>query len=175
VTWLPFELHPEVPPGGMPAPAYVRNAATGPVGGRLREMAAESGREIVFDTEWMPNTRRALEASEYAREQGQHEAFHRVVFHRFYGLGENIEDWDVLADAAREVGLDPEAMREATESGQYAAVVDEHIRNAHDVGITGVPAYILGNRYLIMGAQPYDVFRQVMAELRAAPQSRGDE
>ena len=66
-------------------------------------------------------------------------------------------------------------MREATESGQYAAVVDEHIRNAHDVGITGVPAYILGNRYLIMGAQPYDVFRQVMAELGAAPQSRGDE
>lgn len=175
MTWLPFELHPEVPRGGMPAPAYVRNAATSAIGGRLREMAAASGREIVFNTEWMPNSRLALEASEYAREQGRHEAFHRAVFHRYYGLGQNIEDWDVLADAAREVGLDPQAMRQATESGQYAAVVDEHIRNAHAVGITGVPAYVLDNRYLIMGAQPYEVFEQVMAELGAAPQRKGVE
>lgn len=172
VTWLPFELHPEVPRGGMPAPAYVRNAATSAIGDRLRQMAADSGREIVFNTEWMPNTRRALEASEYAREQGQHEAFHRAVFHRFYGQGKDIEDWKVLAEAAREVGLDAQAMREATESGRYGAVVDEHIRNAHAVGITGVPAYILGNRYLIMGAQPYDVFRQVMAELGASPREK---
>jgi predicted DsbA family dithiol-disulfide isomerase len=135
-------------------------------------MAAASGRDIVFNTEWMPNTRRALEASEYAREQGRHEEFHRAVFQRFYGEGQDIEDWDVLAGAAREVDLDPDAMQEATESGQYAAVVDEHIRNAHAVGITGVPAYVLGNRYLIMGAQPYEVFQQVMAELDA---SRTDE
>jgi predicted DsbA family dithiol-disulfide isomerase len=131
-------------------------------------MAAASERDIVFNTEWMPNTRRALEASEYAREQGRHEDFHRAVFQRFYGQGQDIEDWAVLAGAAREVGLDPDAMQEATESGQYAAVVDEHIRNAHGVGITGVPAYVLGNRYLIMGAQPYELFQQVMAELGAS-------
>lgn len=155
----------------MPPPPYVRSVATSAIGDRLREMAAASGREIVFNTQWMPNTRRALEASEYAREQGKDEAFHRAVFHRFYGLGQDIEDWEVLAEAAREAGLDLQAMRAATESGRYKAVVDEHIRNAQEVGVTGVPAYILGNRYLIMGAQPYDVFQQVMAELGASPQN----
>jgi predicted DsbA family dithiol-disulfide isomerase len=169
VTWLPFELHPEVPRGGMPAPAYVRRAATSDAGARLRQMAADSGREIVFNTEWMPNTRRALEASEHARERGRHEAFHRAVFHRFYGEGKDIEQWDVLADAAREVGLDASAMQQATDSGRYTAVVDEHIHNAHAAGISGVPAYVLGNRYLIMGAQPYEVFQQVMTELGASP------
>jgi predicted DsbA family dithiol-disulfide isomerase len=151
----------------MPAPEYVRRAAHSGTGARLREMAAASGRQIVLNSEWMPNSRLALEASEYAREQGQHQAFHRAVFQRFYGEGKALEDWKVLRDAALEVGLDPDAMQEATATGQYRAVVDEHIRRAYSLGITGVPAYILGDRYLIMGAQPYEVFRQVMAELGA--------
>ena len=169
VTWLPFELHPEIPAGGMPAPEYVRRAAASEAGARLRQMAAAGGREIVLNTEWTPNSRRALEASEFAREQGRHEAFHRAVFHRFYGQGKDLEEWQVLRDAAHEVGLDADALQAATESGRYRRAVDEQIRNAHSLGISGVPAYILGDRYLIMGAQPYDVFRQVMAELGATP------
>jgi predicted DsbA family dithiol-disulfide isomerase len=153
----------------MPAPEYVRRAAASEAGARLRQMAAAAGREIVLNTEWTPNSRRALEASEYAREQGRHEAFHRAVFHRFYGQGKDLEEWQVLRDAASEVGLDPDALQAAAEGGRYRRVVDEHIRNAHSLGISGVPAYILGDRYLIMGAQPYDVFRQVMAELGATP------
>ncbi len=169
VTWLPFELHPDIPPGGRPAAAYVRRVTTSEVGDRLRQMAAASGRNIVFDTEWTPSSRRALEASEYAREQGRHEAFHRAVFERYYGQGKELEAWSVLHEAAREVGLDAAAMQAATESGRYSQVVDEHIRHAHSLGISGVPAYVLGDRYLIMGAQPYDVFQQVMAELGATP------
>lgn len=151
----------------MPAPAYVRRAASSGAGARLREMAAESGRDIVFNTEWTPNSRRALEASEYAREQGKHEVFHRAVFQRFYGEGKDLEDWDVLRGAAAEVGLDPDAMQVATETGRYRQTVDAHIQNAHRLGITGVPAYVVGDRYLIMGAQPYQVFQQVMGELGA--------
>jgi predicted DsbA family dithiol-disulfide isomerase len=151
----------------MPTPEYVRRAANSEAGARLRQMAADSGRQIVLNSEWMPNSRLALEASEYAREQGQHEAFHRAVFQRFYGEGQNLEDWQALRDAALEAGLDPDGMQEATVTGRYRAVVDGHIQKAYGLGITGVPAYILGDRYLIMGAQPYDVFRQVMAELGA--------
>lgn len=152
----------------MPAPEYVRRAATSAAGDRLRQMAEESGRTIVFNAEWTPNSRRALEASEYAREQGKHEPFHRAVFQRFYGEGKDLEDWAVLRDAATELGLDPDALQAATETGRYRPVVDAHIQAAHRVGITGVPAYILGDRYLVMGAQPYQVFQQVMNELGAA-------
>jgi len=166
VTWLPFDLHPEIPPEGRPAPNYVRQTATSAVGERLRQMAQESGREIVLDREWIPSTRRALEASEYAREQGRHETFHRIVFRMFYGEGQDVSEWDVLRAAAVEAGVDPDAMQRETESGRYKAIVDEHTQRAHALGITGVPAYILGNKYLIMGAQPYEVFQEVMAELR---------
>ena len=167
VVWLPFDLHPEIPPEGRRPPDYVRETARNAVGERLREMARESGREIVLDRDWIPSTRRALEASEYAREEGRHEAFHRIVFRKFYGEGEDIGEWDVLRAAAVEAGLDPDEMQRETESGRYKAIVDEHTRQAHSVGVTGVPAYILGNKYLIMGAQPYELFQEVMAELKA--------
>lgn len=164
VEWLPFELHPDVPPEGRPVAEYVKRAHAMGAGERLRQMARESGRDIVF-MDWTPNSRRALEASEYAREQSKHEPFHRAVFQKFYGEGRDMSQWDVLREAAQEVGLDPDEMQRETESGKYAAVVDRHIREAHAMGITGVPAYVLGERYLIMGAQPYELFQQVMAEL----------
>ena len=133
---------------------------------RLQRMADEANLPFVMK-ERMINSRRALEASEYAREQGRHEAFHRVVFRKFYGKGQDMHDWDVLQAAAKEVGLDPDEMREKTVRGEYSAVVTHHIQQAHAQGISGVPAYIIGNKYLIMGAQPYDVFRQAMAKLQA--------
>ena len=167
VTWLPFELHPEIPPEGMPVPEYIRAGAAGGVGARLRQMARESGREIVLNQEWMVNSRRALEAAEYAREQGRHERFHEIVFRKFYGEGQDMSRWEVLREAAEEAGLDPDEMQQAVESGHYEGVVEEHIREAHSLGISGVPAYVLGDKYLIMGAQPYSVFRQAMDQLLA--------
>ena len=153
-----------MPPEGRPLTEYIRRAHAGGAAERLRQMARESGREIVF-MDWTPSSRRALEASEYAREQGRHEEFHRAVFQKFYGEGQDMSKWDVLRAAAEEVGLDPDEMQRQTESGKYHEVVDQHVRQAHMLGITGVPAYVLGQRYLIMGAQPYELFQQVMAEL----------
>jgi predicted DsbA family dithiol-disulfide isomerase len=149
----------------MPAPRYIRDSAHSGTGDRLRQMARESGREIVLDREWLVNSRRALEASEYAREQGKHGDFHRVVFGKFYGEGQDISRWDVLHAAAEEVGLDPDEMQRQTESGRYKEKVDATIERAHALGITGVPAYVVGDRYLIMGAQPYEVFQEVMERL----------
>lgn len=166
VEWLPFELHPGIPPEGQPVADYIKQAHAGGVTERLQQMAQESGREIVF-IDWTPSSRRALEASEYAREQGKHTEFHKVVFRKYYGEGQDMSKWEVLRAAAEEVGLDPDEMQRETESGRFSAVVEQHIREAHAKGITGVPAYVLGDRYLIMGAQPYELFQQVMAELEA--------
>lgn len=165
VEWLPFELHPEIPPEGLQLPAHAR-ARFGGMSERLQQMARESGRDMVTPDR-IPSSRRALEASEYAREQGRHEAFHRVVFRKFYGEGQDISRWDVLRSAAEEVGLDAGEMQQKSARGDYKRVVDAHIEEAHKLGITGVPAYILGHTYLIMGAQPYEQFQKAMAQLKA--------
>lgn len=123
--------------------------------------------------ERMINSRRALEAAEYARDNGQHDAFHKVVFRKFYGEGQDIYDWAVLEAAAVETGLDPVEMRTRVEAGVYGMVVSATIEEAVMKGISGVPAYVFENKYLVSGAQPYGIFKQVMDQLGAKPINHG--
>ena len=142
--------------------------------GHMQQMAREAGLKIVTP-EVIPNSRRALEATEYARDQGQHEEFHRILFHKFYGEGRDLGSWAVLRGVAQEVGLDPDAMQRKTEAGEYGAVVDAQIARARTLGVTGVPAYIFDDRSTIVGAQPYEAFQQVMDRLGAKARRRRDE
>ena len=158
-----FELHPEIPPEGMRLSPQARARFAG-MSERLEQMAREAGLEMVTP-EVVPNSRRALEASEYARAQGRHEAFHTTVFNRLYRKGRDIGQWEILRTAAEEVDLDPDAMQRETEAGKYRAAVDEQIAEARALGITGVPTYIFVDRYAIVGAQPYEVFQQTMERL----------
>lgn len=165
VEWRAFYLRPDTPPEGM-RPSPEMRAQAGSVTGRLRQRAQAGGREMVMP-DVIPNTRRAHEATEYAREQGQHEAFHAAVFTLYYGEGRDISRWEVLREAARRAGLDPDEMQARVETGAYRERVEEQIREAYAAGITGVPTYILGDRYAIVGAQPYEVFVQTLAKLAA--------
>ena len=163
VEWLPFELHPEIPAEGMQLPQHLR-AGFGGMSERLKKMTHASGMEMVIPG-LIHNSRRALEASEYARIQGVHEAFHQVVFRKFYGEGQDIHGWNVLKAAAKEVGLDPEDMQSETESGKYHAQVNQYISQAIARGVNSVPAYIVEDKYAIFGAQPYYVFQDLMNQL----------
>ena len=65
------------------------------------------------------------------------------------------------------VGLDGDELRSAVEEHRYDAAIDENRRMASSVGIDAIPAHIFGRRYLILGAQPYDVLRQVVDRVAA--------
>ena len=63
------------------------------------------------------------------------------------------------------VGLDAVELRSAIEVDHYAEVIDENRRLATSVGIDAIPAHIFGRRYLVMGAQPYEVLKEVVDRL----------
>ena len=167
VEWRPFELHPEVPPEGERVPEHVRARSSGSREWMKRQ-AEESGREMVF-SDMRRSSRRALEASEYARERGKHQRFHDVIFRRFFGEGQDLSDWDVLRASAQEVGLDPDDMQREVESGKYGAPLDEKLDHARGLGITGVPTFIFDDQYAIVGAQPYEIFQKVMDRIGKSP------
>ena len=131
---------------------------------RLREMANEAGLPMVIP-ERIPSSRRALEAAEFARKHDRHGRFHRIVFRKFYGEGQDLHAWSVLRAAAEEADLDPVAMEEETQAGIYAETVDTVSNQAKALGISAVPAYVLGQRFAIMGVQPFEVFQQTMLRL----------
>ena len=158
-----MEIHPEIPPEGLEWPEYLR-ARFGGMSDWLRNEAREAGMEMVVP-EIIPKSRRALEASEYAREQGKHETFHKVVFARFYGRGEDLGSWSMLAAAAEEVGLDAAEMQRKTEDGDYKAAVDAHASQLVALGATGVPLFVFDGKYAIIGLRPYDAFQEVMERI----------
>jgi len=156
-----YDLKPGLPPEGLPRsevyagrvypPGYVDN---------LIEMARQSGIDMKRPA-LVPNTRKAHEATEYAREGGRLWEFHRAVFEAYWEDERNIGDIDVLADVAASCGLDADGLREALADGRYANRVLEQIEWGRAAGVTGVPTAVFNERFALVGAQDYEVFADV--------------
>ena len=113
------------------------------------------------------NSRRALGAAEFARERGLFDEMHHALFEAHWGGTGRLEDIDDLVRIGTAAGLDGSELRASIEEDRYALVIDENRRVAGSVGIDAIPAHIFGRRYLVVGAQPYEVLKQVVDRLTA--------
>jgi len=164
VEWKPYYLRPDTPPEGMDLPDYILRARASGADERLQSMAKMHGMDFV-SPDRIYNTRIAHEATEYAREHGKVNEFHRVVFRKVYGEGQDISRWDVLRSAAAEVGLDADDMQAVVDGGKYTAQVAEQVQWAQQIGVSGVPTYVINDRYAIVGARPYETFKNALAQI----------
>jgi predicted DsbA family dithiol-disulfide isomerase len=131
----------------------------------LESIAAQVGlsmqqRDVII------NSRRALGAAEFAREHGKFEEMHLALFKAHWEGTGRLEDTDDLVRIGAGVGLDATELRRALDEDRYASVIDENRKEAELVGINAIPAHIFGRRYLVMGAQPYEAFKQVLDRLQ---------
>ncbi len=164
LEWRPFYLYMDTPPEGRDLPDYVKRARANGSEERLRQIAQSYGMEFI-STQRIYNTRIGHEATEYAREHGKGNEFHKVVFRKIYAEGQDPSQWDVLRAAAEEVGLDAEEMQREVEAEKYMAEVVDKVRWAYQIGVTGVPTYVINDRYAIVGAQPYEVFKGALEQI----------
>lgn len=166
VEWKGFEIHPELPPGGIPSERlqgeYFRQAAE-----NVRWLAAEAG-VVMCSPSILANTHLALEAAEFARERGVFTVLHRRLFEAYFHDGVNIGDPEALVKLAEEAGLDGEELRRALTERRYRAQLEEVTREARELGIDGTPTFIIGNLGVV-GAQPYEVLRRAAIEAGARP------
>ena len=164
VEWRPFYLYFDTPPEGRELPDYIKQKRAQGSDQRLKEIADSYG--LPFrSTERIYNTRLAHEATEYAREHGKGNEFHKVLFRKVYAEGQDPSHWNVLRSVAEEVALNPDEMQREVENEKYTATVADRVRWAYQVGVTGVPTYVINNRYAIVGAQPYEVFKGALEEI----------
>jgi predicted DsbA family dithiol-disulfide isomerase len=156
-----YDLRPGIPMEGIPREQASRGR-TYPPGyiDNLIQTARDSGIDMKRPA-LIPNTRKAHEATEFAKDAGRLLPFHRAVFRAYWEREENIGDIDVLCRLGEENGIDARALREALSDGRYASRVEEQIAWGRAAGITGVPTFILDERFALVGAQDYEVFRDV--------------
>jgi predicted DsbA family dithiol-disulfide isomerase len=164
VTWLPFDLHPEYPPHGIPREQLHARYGDS-FHERLKRSFEASGLVYNPPPDVVPNTMRALSLTELARDRGMHRPMHDRLMQTYWEEARNIGDPEVLREVAVEVGVGEDDVAAAIEDVGLADRVRASTSQAQSLGVTGVPAFVLDNRLLVLGAQPREVFEQAMAQL----------
>jgi len=173
VDWVPYELHPEVPPEGRSREEAMPAAYRAQVEAGLTRLSAQIGLELKHHDRLI-NSRPALQAAEVARAAGLFEPMHQALFNAYWLEGHDISDLAVLREIGVRIGLDVEAMEAAIRADTYGAYLDARRAEALELMINGIPAHIVADRYLVMGAQPYPVFEQVMERLGVARRAQSE-
>jgi predicted DsbA family dithiol-disulfide isomerase len=119
------------------------------------------------------NSRPALQAAEFAREQGRFDAMHLELLKAYWDEGRDVSDMSVLRDVATRAGVDVAGMEGAIKEDRFGDYLDARRSEAEELGITGIPAHVIADKYLVMGAQPYDLFERVMAKLEVPRRDAG--
>ena len=158
VEWLPFDLHPEYPPDGIPRAQLLERYGEG-FEERTRTTIEAAG--FTYNPpERIPSSRRALAVTELARDKDLHEPVHTRLMHAYWSEAADIGDDAVLVDLVAEAGLGREEAQAALGDGAYTERVLESTRRANMHGINAIPAFVLDNHLLLLGAQPHEIFEQ---------------
>ncbi|MDP3342028.1 DsbA family protein [Frigidibacter sp.] len=169
ITWLPYELNPDMPAEGMDRTAYL-DAKFGAgkrkeIEIRLSEAALESG--VTFNWARVTksvNTRMAhmLVAAASTVQRGTE--MKAALFKAYWQDGRDIGDLDTLVAIAVEQGFDEQAARDELTNEELRETVIGLESHAQQVGVTGVPFFIVDGKLAVSGAQTGDVWAQVFAQ-----------
>lgn len=159
--WFSWEIHPEVPKNGSPLQDVVQVANLAERRQRLNDLGEPVGVRP-GDKLFVPNTRLALCALEFAREQQKQHAWIDAVYQASFVAQKNISDREVLLDIAREINLDATALRQTLEKETYLPLLLEHDRWCMEQKIEWVPTVLDGEQRVIEGAFSYAEFLAAM-------------
>ena len=164
VKFTQFPLHPETPPEGMTLEQLFsgRSFDLEAAQERLVTLMAEQGLPYGRRTHTY-NSRLAQELAKWAEVQPGGGAIHDALFRSYFVDGVNLARVDKLVQIAGSVGLSKEEAREVLEDRSIEASVDADWRRASELGITGVPTFVIKN-HGVVGAQPYDTLEQLVTQ-----------
>lgn len=169
VRWLPYQLSPDVPAGGVPRKSYMERkfGAAGLKGAqeRLEGIGRDVGIDFRFERiEVQPNTLEAHRLLHYAESTGRADAVSEALFDAFFVAGENVSDPGALADIGVRAGLERPALEKYLASDADREQVLAGIAEAQRLGVRGVPFFIFNRRYAVSGAQEPQVLLSAMRE-----------
>jgi predicted DsbA family dithiol-disulfide isomerase len=171
VVWRAFELDPSAPRERDTSQSYAARLATkyrssvadaeGMIA-RMTDVAREDGLDFRFDRIRPGNTFDAHRVLHLASERGRQDAVKERFLRAYMTDGEPIGDPETLVRLASDAGLDPDEVRAALASDAYAREVRGEESDASELGIQGVPFFVIGGKYAVSGAQPAEILRRAL-------------
>ncbi|MBJ7596750.1 MAG: disulfide bond formation protein DsbA [Candidatus Nephthysia bennettiae] len=171
VTWRSFELNPGAPAeelGGLAERLASKYGMTldqaKAANARVAAAAAGEGIEFRLDAARPGNTFDAHRLIHLANELGVQAQAKERLMAAYFSEGRRIGDPETLVELVAEVGIAPSEASEALEAGSYGPEVRADEREAAELGITGVPFFVLDRRYGVSGAQPPELMLQALQQ-----------
>ena len=162
MRWTHFPLHPETPDSGIPLEELFRGRGYDIEAMKQRMSGLMAEENLPYgNRSHTYNSRFAQELAKWGESFPEGEALNLKLFKAYFGEGRNLAEPVVLLEVAEAAGLDRDAAEEMIRKRSFRDAVDADWKRAHELGVTGVPTFVSGNRGLV-GAQPYEAMVQLI-------------
>ncbi|GAA0877046.1 DsbA family oxidoreductase [Algoriphagus jejuensis] len=175
IEWKSFQLNPDQQTN--PAISTLEHLAqskgwsmeqTREITSNVVNMAAAQGLEFDFDKAVVANTRNAHRLIHMAKESGKDGEMKERLLRAYFSEGKNVDDFATLISIGAEIGLVEVEIAAMLESDKFEQAVDQDIYESRQIGVRGVPFFVLDRKFGISGAQDDSVFDQTLAKAWAA-------
>ena len=172
-TWHPFQLQPQLPAEGVPWTEFADQKFGGMARAKkmfdhVAEQGKEAGIQFAFDKIVKANnTRDAHRLILLAQEQQLGWKMAEALFSAYFVEGKDLNDRGDLMAAAASAGIENEPANAFLDSGRFAEEVNASQRRSGELGISGVPFYVINDKFGISGAQPTQVLVDAFAKIAA--------
>lgn len=179
VRWRPYQLDETIPGEGVDRQEYLNAKFGNPERARqIYQAVSDAGDQeeipFAFDRiERSPNTVDAHRLIRWAVSPGLQDEMVERLFSLYFIEGGDLTDRDVLVKAAEDVGMDTSLISELIETDADAELVTKEVHLAREMGVSGVPCFIVANKYAVMGAEQPEVIVRAL-EMALADQENAE-
>lgn len=124
----------------------------------VTNMAKEVGLHFDFEKAVVANSFDAQRLIQLAKANGKANEMEERLFKAYFTEGKNIADRITLISLGTDIGLISETIKNVLDSNEYADHLEQDIYEAQQIGVRGVPYFVLNNRYAVSGAQASETF-----------------
>jgi predicted DsbA family dithiol-disulfide isomerase len=125
---------------------------------QMTATAKESGLEYDFDKVIPANSYNAHRLSHLAAQYNLQDAAEERLFKAYFTEGKNIDDQETLIQLGIDIGLQEDEVRSMLQTDRFSEGVEQDIYEAQQIGVRGVPFFVIDRKYAVSGAQPSSVF-----------------
>lgn len=172
IEWHPFQLNPDMPVEGMDRRAYLERKFGGKeqavkVYAQIDQHARDVGLELELGAiERTPNTLNAHRLIHWAGIEERQSMIVSALFRAYFKEGRDIGDAEVLADIADSAGMDAALVLRLLATEEDLQGIRDKDEGFRKMGVNSVPTFIIAGQHAVPGAQPPELWRKVIGEIR---------
>jgi predicted DsbA family dithiol-disulfide isomerase len=180
VAYQPFELNPDIPKEGVNQKEYLLKKMGGEsryeqIVNQTTQTAATEGLRFDFRKQQiLPNTKEAHRIIHLSKEEGKQAEIKEAFMKAYFEEGIDLSKKENLINVAVKAGLDASKVKSWLDSDVGLAEVEAMEKMNYQRGISGVPFYIVNNKYGVSGAQPSEEFIKMLTQVGAEVASQGE-